>query len=288
MNNAVPRIPPPIQVEPIPLEPIQLAPIRFEPIVVQPALLPSKLIRAGISRMMPPSNPRSGSAQSKTPVANAPQRAIPSMIRIIIADDHAIVRAGLKQFLAAEKDMVVTGEAADGMETLACVRKAECDVVLLDISMPGKNGIDTLRQLKRSRPELPVLILSAYSEEQFAVSLLRAGANGYISKETASEQLVAAIRTVIAGGKYVSPGVAQVLVSDLSSDSDKPPHATLSKREFQIFYRLASGESVSKIAEELFLSVKTVSTYRARILEKMQMSSNANLTYYAVKNKIIE
>jgi len=238
--------------------------------------------------MMPPSNPRSGSAQSKTPVANAPQRAIPSMIRIIIADDHAIVRAGLKQFLAAEKDMVVTGEAADGMETLACVRKAECDVVLLDISMPGKNGIDTLRQLKRSRPELPVLILSAYSEEQFAVSLLRAGANGYISKETASEQLVAAIRTVIGGGKYVSPGVAQVLVSDLSSDSDKPPHATLSKREFQIFYRLASGESVSKIAEELFLSVKTVSTYRARILEKMQMSSNANLTYYAVKNKIIE
>jgi len=283
MNNAVAKIPTPIH-----LEPMHLEPIHFEPIVVQPAPLPSKLIRAGISRMMPPSNPRSGSAQSKTPVANAPQRAIPSMIRIIIADDHAIVRAGLKQFLAAEKDMVVTGEAADGMETLACVRKAECDVVLLDISMPGKNGIDTLRQLKRSRPELPVLILSAYSEEQFAVSLLRAGANGYISKETASEQLVAAIRTVIAGGKYVSPGVAQVLVSDLSSDSDKPPHATLSKREFQIFYRLASGESVSKIAEELFLSVKTVSTYRARILEKMQMSSNANLTYYAVKNKIIE
>ena len=288
MNNSVARIPTSIPVEPVHFEPIHLAPMHFKPIVVQPAPLPSKLIRAGISRMMPPSNPRSGSAQSKTPVANAPQRAIPSMIRIIIADDHAIVRAGLKQFLAAEKDMVVTGEAADGMETLACVRKAECDVVLLDISMPGKNGIDTLRQLKRSRPELPVLILSAYSEEQFAVSLLRAGANGYISKETASEQLVAAIRTVIAGGKYVSPGVAQVLVSDLSSDSDKPPHATLSKREFQIFYRLASGESVSKIAEELFLSVKTVSTYRARILEKMQMSSNANLTYYAVKNKIIE
>jgi len=288
MNNSVARIPTSIPVEPVHFEPIHLAPMHFKPIVVQPAPLAPKLIRAGISRMMPPSNPRSGSAQSKTPVANAPQRAIPSMIRIIIADDHAIVRAGLKQFLAAEKDMVVTGEAADGMETLACVRKAECDVVLLDISMPGKNGIDTLRQLKRSRPELPVLILSAYSEEQFAVSLLRAGANGYISKETASEQLVAAIRTVIAGGKYVSPGVAQVLVSDLSSDSDKPPHATLSKREFQIFYRLASGESVSKIAEELFLSVKTVSTYRARILEKMQMSSNANLTYYAVKNKIIE
>lgn len=260
----------------------------FHPILTQPRLLDANLIHPAFSRIMLPSSSRSGSARTKSSVANPPQRAIPSMIRIIIADDHAIVRAGLKQFLAAEKDMVVTGEAADGMETLACVRTAECDVVLLDISMPGKNGIDTLRQLKRSRPDLPVLILSAYSEEQFAVSLLRAGANGYISKETASEQLVAAIRTVIGGGKYVSPGVAQVLVSDLSGDSDKPPHATLSKREFQIFYRLASGESVSKIAEELFLSVKTVSTYRARILEKMQMSSNANLTYYAVKNKIIE
>ena len=215
-------------------------------------------------------------------------RAGPSLIRILIADDHAIVRAGLKQFIVGEKDMVVSGEAADGMETLACVRKGECDVVLLDISMPGKNGIDTLRQLKRSRPDLPVLILSAYCEQQFAVSLLRAGASGYISKESASEQLVTAIRTVIGGGKYVSPGVAQVLVSDLSSDTDKPLHATLSKREFQIFYRLASGESVSRIAEELFLSVKTVSTYRARILEKMQMSSNADLTYYAVKNNIID
>jgi len=168
------------------------------------------------------------------------------------------------------------------------VRTGECDVVLLDLSMPGKNGIDTLRQLKRSRPELPVLILSAYSEQQYAVSLLRAGASGYINKESASEQLVSAIRTVINGGKYVSPSVAQVLVSDLSGESDKPLHATLSKREFQIFYKLAAGASVSKIAEELFLSVKTVSTYRARILEKMQMTSNADLTYYAVKNNLID
>jgi DNA-binding NarL/FixJ family response regulator len=214
-------------------------------------------------------------------------RARPALIRIVIADDHAIVRAGLKQFIANETDMVVSGEAADGMETLACVRKGECDVVLLDISMPGKNGIDTLRQLKRSRPDLPVLILSAYSEQQFAVSLLRAGANGYISKESASEQLVTAIRTVTGGGKYVSPSVAQVLVSDLSGETDKPLHATLSKREFQIFYRLASGENVSRIAEELFLSVKTVSTYRARILEKMQMGNNSDLTYYAIKNNVI-
>jgi DNA-binding NarL/FixJ family response regulator len=210
------------------------------------------------------------------------------MIRILIADDHAIVRAGLKQFVAHEQDMVVTGEAVDGIETLAFVRTGECDVVLLDLSMPGKNGIDTLRQLKRTCPELPVLILSAYSEQQYAVSLLRAGASGYINKESASDQLVAAIRAVVNGGKYVSPSVAQVLVSDLSGDSDKPPHATWSKREFQIFYKLAGGTTVSKIAEELFLSVKTVSTYRARILEKMQMTSNADLTHYAVRNNLID
>ena len=247
-----------------------------------------RLIHPEFSIIMLPGRPRATSGRSRALSANRPKRATSSMIRILIADDHAIVRAGLKQFIAGEKDMVVSGEAADGMETLACVRNAECDVVLLDISMPGKNGIDTLRQLKRSRPDLPVLILSAYSEQQFAVSLLRAGASGYISKESASEQLVTAIRTVIGGGKYVSPSVAQVLVSDLSSETDKPLHGTLSKREFQIFYRLASGESVSRIAEELFLSVKTVSTYRARILEKMQMSSNADLTYYAVNNNIID
>jgi two-component system, NarL family, invasion response regulator UvrY len=154
--------------------------------------------------------------------------------------------------------------------------------------MPGKNGIDTLRQLKRTCPELPVLILSAYSEQQYAVSLLRAGASGYLNKESASDQLVSAIRAVVNGGKYVSPSVAQVLVSDLSGDSDKPPHSTLSQREFQIFYKLAGGTTVSKIAEELFLSVKTVSTYRARILEKMQMTSNADLTHYAVRNNLID
>jgi len=254
-----------------------------------PAGIPEERpVPVGFSITMLPSSLRPVSERGKTGSANLPKTATPSMIRILIADDHAIVRAGLKQFIAAEKDMVVSGEAADGMETLACVRKSECDVVLLDISMPGKNGIDTLRQLKRSRPDLPVLILSAYSEQQFAVSLLRAGASGYISKESASEQLVTAIRTVIGGGKYVSLSVVQVLVSDLSNETDKPLHAALSKREFQIFYRLASGESVSRIAEELFLSVKTVSTYRARILEKMQMSSNADLTYYAVKNNVID
>jgi len=240
------------------------------------------------STKIPPHDGSAPEEDGATSVEKEPKRTTSAVIRILVADDHAIVRAGLKQFIAFEKDMVVAGEAADGMETLAFVRAEECDVVLLDISMPGKNGIDTLRQLKRTRPDLPVLILSAHSEQQFAVSLLRAGASGYVSKESASEQLVAAIRTVIRGAKYVSPSVAQVLVSDLSDAADKPLHATLSKREFQIFYRLAAGESVSKIAEELFLSVKTVSTYRARILEKMQMSTNADLTYYAVKNHIID
>jgi two-component system invasion response regulator UvrY len=254
------------------------------------AVTPSEtgVIAPEFSIMMPPRGVRPPQEDSMATLASGPKRAPFSMIRILIADDHAIVRAGLKQFIAGEKDMVVSGEAADGMQALAFVRSEGCDVVLLDISMPGKNGIDTLRQLKRARPDLPVLILSAYSEQQFAVSLLRAGASGYVSKESASEQLVAAIRTVIKGDKYVSPSVAQVLVSDLSGDGEKPLHATLSKREFQIFYRLAAGESVSKIAEELFLSVKTVSTYRARILEKMQMTSNADLTYYAVKNHIID
>src|SRR5262245_30338340 len=249
---------------------------------------PIRLIPRQFSTEPPSSIPSAPHQDSVTSLESGPKRTPSSVIRILIADDHAIVRAGLKQFIAGEKDMMVCGEAADGMQTLAFVRAEECDVVLLDISMPGKNGIDTLRQLKRTRPDLPVLILSAYSEQQFAVSLLRAGASGYVSKETASEQLVAAIRTVIKGAKYVSPSVAQVLVTGLSEESAKPLHATLSKREFQIFYRLASGESVSKIAENLFLSVKTVSTYRARILEKMQMSSNADLTYYAVKNSIID
>jgi len=216
------------------------------------------------------------------------ERRLSDKIRILIADDHAIVRAGLKQFIANEPDMIVAGEAADGAETLAFVHEHECDVVLLDLSMPGKNGIDTLRQLKRSRPELPVLILSGHSERQYAVSLLRAGASGYVNKESASDQLVSAIRTAIKGGKYVSPTVAQALVSDLSGDGEKPLHASLSRREFQIFYKLAGGTTVSKIAEELFLSVKTVSTYRTRVLEKMEMTSNADLTHYAVKNNLID
>jgi DNA-binding NarL/FixJ family response regulator len=210
------------------------------------------------------------------------------MIRILIADDHAIVRAGLKQFVADQADMTVVGEAATGAETVSLVRSEPYDVVLLDISMPDRNGVDTLKQLKQIRPEMPVLMLSAHAEEQYAVNLLRAGAAGYVSKETASTQLVQAIRTVTRGRKYVSPDLAQVLADGVTGQGDAPLHASLSQREFQIFCKLAGGMPVSKIAAELFLSVKTVSTYRSRVLEKMAMKTNADLTYYAIKNRLIE
>jgi two-component system, NarL family, invasion response regulator UvrY len=210
------------------------------------------------------------------------------MIRILIADDHAIVRAGLRQFIADQVDMEVAAEAASGAEAVAAVRAGEFDVVLLDISMPDKNGIDTLKLLRHIKPELPVLMLSAYAEDQYAVNLLRAGAAGYLNKEAASTQLVGAVRTVVQGRKYVSPSLAQILADGVSGDSEKPLHGELSQREFQIFCKLAAGAAVSKIADELNLSVKTVSTYRTRILEKMAMKSNADLTYYAIKNGLIE
>lgn len=210
------------------------------------------------------------------------------MIRILIADDHAIVRAGLRQFIADQTDMSVAGEAATGAETVSLVRAEPYDVVLLDISMPDRNGVDTLKQLKQIRPEMPVLMLSAHAEEQYAVNLLRAGAAGYVGKDSASAQLVSAIRTVARGRKYVSPDLAQQLADGLAGDGDEPLHVRLSQREFQIFCKLAAGMPVSKIANELFLSVKTVSTYRSRVLEKMGMKTNADLTYYAIKNRLIE
>ena len=224
----------------------------------------------------------------------APQRDVlnhasrSTMIRILIADDHAVVRAGIRQFIAGHDDLSVIGEAATGAEALDFIRKEELDVVVLDISMPGQSGVDTLRSLKRVRPNLPVLILSGFAESLYAVNLLRAGAAGYVSKEAAATQLVAAIRTVAQGRKYVSPTVAQLLADGLSiKDQDRPVHSQLSQREFQVFCKLAKGEGVSKIAEDLFLSVKTVSTYRGRILEKMGMKTNADLTYYAIKNELI-
>jgi two-component system invasion response regulator UvrY len=210
------------------------------------------------------------------------------MIRILIADDHAIVRAGLKQFIADQPDMQVAGEAATGTEAITLARAGPFDVVLLDISMPDKNGVDTLKALKQVHPDMPVLMLSGYAEDQYAVNLLRAGASGYLNKEAAATQLVGAIRTVVRGRKFVSPALAQILADGVAGDSDRPLHGELSQREFQIFCKIAAGSAVSKIADELNLSVKTISTYRTRVLEKMGMRSNADLTYYAIKNGLID
>ena len=195
------------------------------------------------------------------------------MIRILIADDHAVVRAGIRQFIAGHDDLTVVGEAANGTEVIEYIRKMEVDVVVLDISMPGRSGIDTLKSLKHVRPELPVLILSGFAEEQYAINLLRAGAAGYINKEAAPSQLVAAIRTVAQGRKYVSPALAQMLADRLSvKDDEQPVHSELSQREFQIFCKLVKGEGVTQIADELFLSVKTVDHHVAAILTKLDVT----------------
>jgi two-component system invasion response regulator UvrY len=212
-----------------------------------------------------------------------------AMIKILIADDHAIVRAGLKQFLTGQTDMEVAGEAETGKQVLEMIRSNDYDVVLLDISMPDQNGVDILRRLKRIKPDLPVLILSGFPENQYAVNLIRAGASGYLTKEGPPEELLKAVRIASQGNKYVSPGFAQIMFNDLVTDQgERPIHTTLSEREFQIFCKLSAGTAVSRIAEELNLSVKTISTYRARVLEKMNMKSNAELTSYAIRNRLIE
>jgi DNA-binding NarL/FixJ family response regulator len=210
------------------------------------------------------------------------------MIRVLIADDHQIVRAGLRQFISDEPDIRVEGEAASGDEVMMRLREAEFDVIVLDISMPDRNGIDVLKLIRQRHAELPVLILSTYPEDQYAINLIRAGASGYLTKESAPDDLVKAIRTVAQGRRYVSATVADLLIGGLEKPTDQPLHQTLSKREFQIFCKLSRGQSVSVIADELFLSVKTVSTYRSRILEKMGMKTNADLTYYAIKNGLVE
>jgi DNA-binding NarL/FixJ family response regulator len=209
------------------------------------------------------------------------------MIRILIADDHAIVRAGLRKLLAEAADMQIAGEAGSSEETLTQVRAAEWSVVLLDLALPDRSGVDTLRLVKQVKPMLPVLILSIYPEDQYAINLLRGGASGYIAKDAEPAELIRAIRLVATGRKYISASVAQQLASELNG-ADGPLHNELSEREFQVFCKLAGGMSVSQIASELFLSVKTISTYRRRILEKMNMKNNADCTYYAIKNGLIE
>lgn len=212
------------------------------------------------------------------------------MIKVLIADDHAIVRHGLKQLIAETSDMTVAGEADSGLEALRMIRSGKLDVVLMDISMPGKNGIETLKQIRNEWPNLPVVILSMYPEDQYAVRLIKAGAAGYLTKESAPEQLIAALRAVARGKKFITPAVAELLANELggSNDPGAAPHAVLSDREDQIFRLLASGKTVSEAAEQLSLSVKTVSTYRTRVLDKMGMKNNAEMTYYAIKNGLVE
>jgi two-component system invasion response regulator UvrY len=210
------------------------------------------------------------------------------MLRILIADDHPVFRRGLRQIIQETADMVVAAEAVDGREALLKARTGEYDVVLLDITMPIRNGVDVLSQLKHERPTLPVLMLSMHPEEQYAVRALRAGASGYLTKESAPEELVAAIRKVSTGGKYVSASLAERLASIVQEDGGPLPHETLSGREYQIMCLIAAGRTVSEAARELALSVKTVSTYRARILEKLRLKNTAELIRYATKNELVE
>ncbi len=210
------------------------------------------------------------------------------MIKILIADDHAIVRRGLKQILTETSDMIVAGEAHNGQELLEKTRSDKWDVVVLDISMPGRGGLDILKQLKSEQPKLPVLMLTIHPEDQYAVRVLRAGASGYLTKESAPDHLVEAIRKVARGGKYISPHLAERLAFNLESISERPLHEALSDREFQVLRLIASGKAVKEIGEELSLSVKTISTYRTRILEKMKMKNNAELTHYAIQQRLVE
>lgn len=209
-------------------------------------------------------------------------------LKILIADDHPIVRQGLRQILAAEPDVGAVSEAGTAQKVLELVRKQHWDVVVLDITMPGRSGLDVLKELKHERPKLPVLILSAHPEDQYAVRVLKAGAAGYMTKEKAPEELIKAIRKVLGGGKYLSESLAEKLAFDLETDTEKPLHKTLSDREYQVMLMIASGKTVKQIAQELHLSVKTISTYRARVLEKMQMKSNSELMRYAIQNRLID
>lgn len=203
-------------------------------------------------------------------------------------DDHAVVRQGLKQILADEFKRAVFGEACNAQEALNFVWKQPWDVVVLDITMPGRSGLEVLREIKRSRSNLPVLVLSMHPEDQFGMRVLKAGASGYMNKESAPQELVGAVRKVLAGGRYMSPSLVERMASYLAEDTTKPPHERLSDREFLVLQLIASGKTVSEIAEQLSLSVKTISTYRTRILEKTGMKNNAELMRYALENELLK
>ncbi|HSM99225.1 MAG TPA: response regulator transcription factor [Gallionella sp.] len=210
------------------------------------------------------------------------------MIRILVADDHAIIRHGLKQIIEESGEMRVVAEAECGIEALRKMREIDCDVVLLDISMPDMSGIDVLKQIHAERPQLPILILSIYPEDQYATRLIKAGAAGYMTKESAPSEVVKALLHVSGGKKYISPAVAEILANEIGADERKLPHQTLSDREYQIFLLLASARTVTEIADALALSVKTVSTYRGRVLEKMRLNNNAELMRYAVDHQLAQ
>ena len=211
------------------------------------------------------------------------------MIRIAIVDDHAMVRAGLRQFFADQIDFQVVAEAANGREALDIVRGGGVDVIVLDISMPDQGGVDALAAIRAREPDLPVLILSGFAEEHYATAMLRQGASGYLNKDCDPEEIVRAIRTVARGRKYITAGVAERLAEGLGGGGgDKPLHELLSERELRVFLRLARGETIGHMADSMSLSVKTVSTYRTRVMEKMKLESNSDLTYYALKNGLIQ
>jgi len=203
-------------------------------------------------------------------------------------DDHAIVRSGLRQFLSEQVDLRVQGEAANGRQAIDLVRNQEIDVLLMDLSMPGQSGLDALAMLRAKAPDMGILILSGYPEEHYAINLIRQGASGYLNKECEPAQIVQAIRTIALGRRYLTPVVAELLARQLGSKDERPAHQQLSEREFQVFLKLARGATTGDIAEALSLSVKTVSTYRTRLMEKMGLSSNSDLTYYALKNRLID
>lgn len=210
------------------------------------------------------------------------------MARILVADDHPLLRNGLKQVLDAEPDLEFAGEAEDGEQVLEQIQRDCWDILVLDLSMPGRGGLDVLREVRRSKPNLPVLVLSMHAEEQFAVRAIKAGASGYVSKTNGASEVVTAIRKVLTGRKYVSANLAETLASSLDGDGDRPMHEHLSDREFQVLCKIASGKTVSQIAADVALSVKTISTYRSRVLEKMNMRSNAELTRYAIQQGLVD
>ncbi|OGU35125.1 MAG: DNA-binding response regulator [Ignavibacteria bacterium GWB2_35_6b] len=210
------------------------------------------------------------------------------MIKVLIADDHPVVREGLKQIISKANDMNVAAEALDCSEVIEFVKREDWDVVVMDLNMPGKDGLELLKDLKNIKPELPILILSVFPEEQIGVRTFKLGASGYMNKETAPKELVNAIRKIYNGGKYISEALAEKLVAGLEDGSDKNIHDLLSDREFQVLRLIASGKDVDEIADELFISVKTVRTYRDRILEKLKLKNNVEIAHYALKNKLLE